>query len=132
MALHEDLAIIDLTARVHLAGAISLVFLEVIRRPVHLGVTKSLVRLVAIKRQLLPGEKSAQVRLAAKRRLGHLGATKSLDRLTATKNLVLPGETRSLEAKRVLLGMKTKALNLERLPRKRAVAKVDNKQLFYN
>ena len=112
MALHEDLAIIDLTARVHLAGAISLVFLEVIRRPVHLGGTKSLVRLVARKNLVLPIVKSGPVHLVVKRKPFRLGAT------------------RSLEVRRVPRGMKIRDSSLERPLRKRAVAKVVS-NLFY-
>ena len=103
MALHEELAIIDLTAHVHLAAAISLVFLEVIKRPDHLGAIKSLV---------LPTARSDQALLVAQRKPDHLGATKSLGAVL------------------VLLGMKIKASNPEKLSRIRAVAKVDN-NLFY-
>ena len=131
MALHEDLAIIDLTViHVHLAAAINLVFLEVIKRPDHLGATKSLV---------LPMVRNDRVLLVAKRKLDHLGATKSLvlpmvrsDQvlLVAKRKLDHLGATKSLGAVLVLLGMKIKASNPEKLSRIRAVAKVDN-NLFY-
>jgi hypothetical protein len=142
MALRENLAIIELTAHVHLdAAAVSLVLLEVIRRPVHLGVTKSLdlfvakrslnrlgvtsaqLRLVAKRRPVHLGVTSAQLRLVAKRRPVHLGATISLDRLVATI---------SLEATPVHLGMKIKVFSPGNLHRKRAAVKVDNKQLINN